>query len=423
MGRTIVEKILAERTGRTDLKPGDCVMAEVDLAVGTDITAPMAIQEFISAGQHEVHDPSRIALVPDHYSPAQERFDTGSCQSMREFAAEHEIENFFDIGRIGIAHNLLIERGLVLPGDVVIGADPHTCAYGAMGALGTGVGSSDLAGAMLTGRCWFHISDTIRIILRGELQPWVTAKDLGLFLMQQLGVGGARYCVIEFHGEAIESLNQEDRFTLCNMAVEVGVKAAIIPPDKKTREYLAKKGGRKPKFYKSDKSANYIATLEYDATRIKPMVACLNTRANVRELEEAGKPYIDQVFIGSCSNGWLDDLRTASEVLELSGRKISSHTRMIVVPATPEIYRRALHEDILQVFADAGAAISTPSYGPGFGGLLGILGQRERCVSTSSHYIAGYSENYHPEAEIFVSNPAVAAASAVLGHLGSPEEI
>lgn len=421
MGKTIVEKILAERCGEKNLKAGDYIYAKVDVCMANDLTAPIAIDEFHRSGHSKVFDPTRITLVPDHLNPARDIRAAQQCQIMRQFALEQGIEHFFEIGEMGIAHNLMPEKGLVTAGDIAIGADSHTCTMGALGAFAIGVGSTDIAGAMITGKCWFQVPEIVRIYFRGDLQPWVSAKDLALYLLRQIGVDGAHNQVIEFRGEAVRKLGQDGRFTLCNMANEVGAKAAIIEPDEITKAYLKGRSIRKPKFLTSDKTARYLATLEYDATRIRPQVAFPQGAASVRDIENVGHEPIDQVFIGSCTNGWLDDLRIAAEVLLLARRKVNPRTRLIVVPATPEIYRQAMREGILQTFADAGAAITSPGCGPCLGNHLGVLGPGERCLSTSPRNTAGRMGA--PEAQIFISNPAVAAASAVMGRIATPEDI
>jgi len=419
--RTLVQKILADHCGRKAVQPGDYIFAKIDLCMANDVTAPIAIREFANSGKGTVHDPDKIALVPDHCMPSRDIDAAISCQIMRQFAEEQSIEHFYDVGRMGIAHNLLPEQGLVTAGDLVIGADAQTSTCGALGAFAIGVGSTDIAGAMVTGKCWVHVPETIQVFFRGEIQPWVSAKDLALFLIRQIGVDGAHYQAIEFHGEAVHRLSQEGRFTLCNMAVEVGAKVGIIQPDKTTREYLKKRSKRKPNFLTSDKNAAYLATLEYDATRIRPQVAFPNGSANIRDIDDAGHEPVEQVFIGSSTNGWLEDLRAAAEVLLLARRPIHPRIRLIVVPATQDIYRQALREGILQSFADAGAVISTPTCGPSEGGHMGVLGPGERCLSTSSRNASGCMG--HPSAKVFLSNPAVAAATAILGRIASPEEI
>jgi 3-isopropylmalate/(R)-2-methylmalate dehydratase large subunit len=421
MGKTIIEKILAKASGEKNLEPGEYIFSNVDVSLGNDLTAPMAIREFRQLGQ-KVHSPEKVALVPDHFSPSRDAVAAGLCQTMREFSFENKIENFFDVGRAGITHNILPEQGVIMPGDLVIGADPHTCTCGGIGAFGIGVGSTDLAAAMATGKCWLHVPETIRVIFRGELQPWVAAKDLGLFLLGQIGLDGAHYQAIEYQGYAVESLSQDGRFTLCNLANEVGAKTAVIVPDETTKTYIAQRNSkRKPRYFKSDKSARYIATLEYDAELIRPQVAFPDRPGNIRSIDEVGHEPIDQVYIGTCTNGWFEDLQVAAEVLMLARRPIHPKVRLIVSPATPDIYRRAMREGILQIFVDAGAALLPPGCGPCLGGHMGVLGPGERCLSTGSRNNPGRMGSY--EADIFLANPAVAAATAVLGHIASPEKI
>lgn len=421
MGMTIAEKILCERSGKRTIKTGDYLMAKVDFCMANDLTGPIAVEEFRRAGIEQMLDPSKVALVLDHFSPSRDPNTADACTVLRDFAREQSIENFFDYGQAGVSHCLLPEKGLITAGDLVIGADAHSCTYGALGAFGIGVGSTDIVGAMMTGRCWFQVPDTIKVVFRGELQPWVSAKDMGLYLLRQLGFDGAHYMALEYYGEAVSALGQEERFTLCNMAETISAKVAIVPPDEVTRVYLKGRSVRKPKFVHSDKSAKYAATVEYDATLIRPQVALPHSNGHVLSIDELGKEPLDQVYIGTCTNGWLKDLRTAAEVLLIARRQVHARTRLIVVPATPEVYRQALHEGVLQTFADAGAIISPPTCGACFGGHIGVLGKGERCLSTGSRNSAGRMGS--PEAEIFLANPAVAAASAVLGRIASPEEI
>ncbi|GAB5046356.1 3-isopropylmalate dehydratase large subunit [Thermodesulfovibrio sp. TK110] len=419
MGMTISEKILAEHAGKKEVSAGEIINAKVDLVLANDITAPIAIKEFEKLGVKDVFDKEKIALVPDHFTPQKDIKAAEQCKILREFAYKYKIKHYFEIGRVGIEHALLPEEGIVLPGDLVIGADSHTCTYGALGAFATGVGSTDAAIAMATGECWFKVPETIKFIYYGKLQPWVGGKDLILYTIGDIGVDGASYMAMEFSGEVIDKLPMSGRFTMCNMAIEAGAKAGIIVPDKITEEYVKERAKRAYKIYTSDSDAKYAETKEYDCSKIPPMVACPHLPSNVKPAKELTHIKIDQVVIGSCTNGRLEDLREAATVLR--GRKVHPQVRMIIIPATQKIYMEALKEGLIEIFIDAQAVVSPPTCGPCLGGHMGILAKGERAIATTNRNFVGRMG--HPESEVYLSSPAVAAASGVLGRIGTPEEL
>ncbi|MFY9258749.1 MAG: 3-isopropylmalate dehydratase large subunit [Dethiobacteria bacterium] len=420
MGMTITEKILAAHAGRNEVQPGELINARIDLALANDITAPVAIREFNRIGVEQVFDRNRIALVPDHFTPNKDIKSAEQARTMREFARRFGITHYFEVGRMGIEHCLLPQEGLVLPGDLVIGADSHTCTYGALGAFATGVGSTDLAAAMATGEVWLRVPETIKVIINGtNWNKWVGGKDLILYLIGKIGVDGALYKAIEFTGETISALSMDGRLTMANMAIEAGAKNGIFAPDEKTRAYLERRARRPYKFYSSDEEACYCEVYEFDLGDIEPQVAFPHLPENTRPLSEVGTVSIDQAVIGSCTNGRIEDLRAAAQVLR--GRKVNSNVRLIIIPGTQEIYLQALTEGLIEVFIEAGAAVSTPTCGPCLGGHMGILAKGEKAVSTTNRNFVGRMG--HPESEIYLSNPAVAAASAILGRLAGPEEV
>jgi 3-isopropylmalate/(R)-2-methylmalate dehydratase large subunit len=416
---TITEKILAEHAGLREVEPGQLINARLDLVLGNDITAPIAIEEFRRIGASKVFDPNKVVLVPDHFVPNKDIQSARQCQLMREFAKEQSLPHFFEVGEMGIEHALLPEQGLVLPGDLVIGADSHTCTYGALGALATGVGSTDMAAAMITGESWFRVPESLKIQYHGKRRPWVDGKDLILYTIGKIGVDGALYQAMEFTGEAIANLSMDSRLTMANMAVEAGAKNAIIAPDKVTKEYVQSRAKRPYKFFESDLEAHYSRVLDFDVSVLEPQVAFPHLPSNVRPIREVGHVPIDQAIIGSCTNGRLEDLRTAAKVLK--GRKRAPFVRLIIIPATPAIYRQAMKEGLFEIFLDAMAVISTPTCGPCLGGYMGVLAEGERAVTTTNRNFIGRMG--HPKSEVYLANPAVAAASAVLGRIGSPEEL
>jgi 3-isopropylmalate/(R)-2-methylmalate dehydratase large subunit len=419
MGQTITEKILASHCDKTAVEPGELITAKLDLVLSNDITAPIAIREFGQIGVDCVFDPEKIVLVPDHYTPAKDIKSAQQVKTMREFARKYGIANFFEIGRVGIEHALLPDIGLVLPGDAVIGADSHTCTYGAIGAFSTGVGSTDVASAMALGECWFKVPEAIKFVYYGKLNKWVGGKDLILYTIGKIGVDGALYCSMEFTGEVIDKLPMADRFTMCNMAIEAGGKNGIIQPDEITIEYVKQRAKREFKVYASDPDANYKETVEIDCSKLEPQVSFPHLPENARPISEVGNVPIDQSVIGSCTNGRIEDLRIAAQVLK--GRKVHPEVRLIVLPATQEIWTRAMHEGLFDIFVEAGGAVSTPTCGPCLGGHMGCLAEGERSIATTNRNFVGRMG--HPKSEVYLSGPAVAAASAVLGRIGGPDEL
>jgi 3-isopropylmalate/(R)-2-methylmalate dehydratase large subunit len=416
---TITEKILARAAGRGRVAPGELISARVDAVLGNDITAPLAIREFEKIGVDRVFDPDRVYLVPDHFTPNKDIKSAEQAKEMREFARRQGLTHYFEVGRMGIEHCLLPEQGLVGPGDVVIGADSHTCTYGALGAFATGVGSTDLAAAMALGETWFKVPESVKFVYEGELSEWVGGKDLILHTIGDIGVEGALYQAMEFTGPAIAHLSMDGRFTMANMAIEAGAKNGIIAPDLRTLEYVHGRTRRPFALFASDPDAAYARTVTYDVSKLEPQVAFPHSPDNTRPVTEAGRVDIDQVVIGSCTNGRMDDLRLAARVL--GRRQVHPHVRLIVFPGTQEIYRQALDEGLLSIFVQAGAAVSTPTCGPCLGGHMGVLARGERAVATTNRNFVGRMG--HPESEVYLTNPAVAAASAVLGRIAHPGEV
>ncbi len=419
MPMTITEKILAAAAGKDSVKPGELINARVDLVLGNDITAPVAIKEFQKIGVDRVWDKDRVALVPDHFTPNKDIKSAEQAKMVREFAHQQELSNYFEVGRMGIEHCLLPEQGLVGPADVIIGADSHTCTYGALGAFATGVGSTDLAAAMALGETWFKVPESIKFVFHGQLGKWVGGKDLILYTIGQIGVDGALYKAMEFSGETIRQLSMDGRFTMCNMAIEAGGKNGIIEPDEITRQYVEGRTKRPYTFYTSDPDAEYAQVYHFDTSKIEPQVAFPHLPENARPVSEAGRVEIDQAVIGSCTNGRIEDLRLAAEILK--GNKVNQRVRLIVIPGTQEIYRQAMREGLFEIFLDAGAVVSTPTCGPCLGGHMGILAKGERCIATTNRNFVGRMG--HPESEVYLANPAVAAASAVTGRISHPEEV
>ncbi len=416
---TLAEKLLAARARLEVVEPGQLVDVPVDLALANDITAPIAIKIFREANIGRLFDRTKIALVLDHFTPNKDIQSAEQVRLCREFAKEQGIIHYFEGGNCGIEHVLLPEQGLVVPGDVVIGADSHTCTYGALGAFATGVGSTDLAATWITGRTWFRVPETIKFVYYGRLRPWVTGKDLILYTIGDIGVDGALYKAMEFTGEVIKKLPMHERFTMANMAIEAGGKVGLIEPDRVTLNFVRKHASREPKVFKSDRKAKYLEVIEYDCSKIEPQVAFPHLPSNTKPISEVGHIDIDQVVIGSCTNGRLEDLALAAKILK--GRKVNPNVRLIVIPATPKVYHEALRKKYLQIFIEAGAIISPPTCGPCLGGHMGILAKGERAVSTTNRNFVGRMG--HPESEVYLASPAVAAASAVLGRIASPEEL
>ncbi|VEN74625.1 3-isopropylmalate dehydratase large subunit [Candidatus Desulfarcum epimagneticum] len=415
---TITEKILAAHAGLDHVSPGDFITARVDMALANDITAPISIERFEKAGAQKVFDPERLALVADHFTPNKDVQSAGQVQILRNFANKHSLPHFYEGGDVGVEHALLPEKGMALPGDIVIGADSHTCSYGGLGAFATGVGSADLAAVMITGEIWLKVPASMKIVFKGALNPWVEAKDLILHVIGRTGVDGALYMAMEFDGPAIQALGVSGRLTMANMAVEAGAKNGIIAPDSVVREYVSDRALREFRFYESDPDAQYEKKLEIDAAAIEPQVAFPHLPENVKNVSEAGDIPIDQSVIGSCTNGRIEDLRTAAAVLK--GQKAAKGVRLIVLPATPAIYRAALKEGLLEIFLDAGAVIGPPTCGPCLGGHMGVLAKGERAVATTNRNFRGRMG--HPESEVYLSGAAVAAASAVAGKIAGPDE-
>ncbi len=419
MGMTITEKILAAHAGKKGVSPGDLIMSKVDIALGNDITAPLSIEEFKKVGAKKVFNKDKVVLVPDHFAPNKDIKSAQQVRILKNFAKDYKITNYFEMGRMGIEHALLPEEGLVLPGDVIIGADSHTCTYGALGAFSTGVGSTDLAAAMITGEIWFKVPESMKFIIYGKLKKWVTGKDLILYTIGKIGVDGALYKAMEFTGEIIDNLPMDGRFTMANMAIEAGAKSGIINPDDITVEYVEGRAKRKFKIYKSDKDASYSDVFEFNAKDIEPQVAFPHLPSNTKPISKVGNIKIDQVVIGSCTNGRISDLREAASVLK--GKKVHKDVRMIVFPATQRIYKMAIDEGLINIFIDAEAVVSTPTCGPCLGGHMGVLAEGERAISTTNRNFVGRMG--HPKSEVYLSNPAVAAASGVLGRICSPDEV
>ena len=419
MSMTMTQKILAAHAGQREVHAGELVMARLDLVLGNDITTPVAIGEFRKFGRDKVFDREKIALVPDHFTPNKDIKAAEQCACMRSFAREQGIVNYFEVGHdCGIEHALLPEKGLVTAGDLVIGADSHTCTYGALGAFATGVGSTDMAAGMAAGETWFRVPSAIRIELTGSPCRHVGGKDLILHLIGLIGVDGARYMSLEFAGPGVASLSMDDRFAVANMAIEAGAKNGIFPVDGKTLDYLAEHGAKPPEVYSADGDAEYERTISIDLSSLKPTVAFPHLPSNTRTIDEVGDIPVDQVVIGSCTNGRISDMRVAAEVFR--GRKVAPGVRAIVIPATQRIWLQALEEGLLKVFAEAGCVVSTPTCGPCLGGHMGILAKGERCVATTNRNFVGRMG--HVESEIYLASPAVAAASAVAGRIAAPND-
>ncbi|HCN18751.1 MAG: 3-isopropylmalate dehydratase large subunit [Planctomycetes bacterium RIFCSPHIGHO2_02_FULL_50_42] len=419
MVMTLAEKIIAAHTDQAEVQAGQFVYAGVDFCLGNDITAPIAIKEFEDAGIERVFDRKRIALVPDHFTPNKDIASAEQVKMLRRFAERHRIEYFFEIGRMGIEHALLPEMGLVLPGDLVIGADSHTCTYGALGAFAVGVGSTDLAACFATGKVWLRVPETIRFMFDGKLPRWSSGKDIILHVIGDIGVDGALYKVMEFTGPTISSLPMDDRFAICNMAIEAGAKTGIIKTDDVTEDYVRGRAKRGYRPCHVNGSPDNIETRSYNASKISPQVAMPSLPSNVCPAEELSHIKIDQVVIGSCTNGRISDMRIAAQILQ--GRKVHPSVRLLIFPATQETYLQAVREGLMDVFIGAGAAVSTPTCGPCLGGHSGVLAEGERCLSTTNRNFPGRMG--HPKSEVYLSSPAVAAASAVTGRITHPEEL
>ncbi|MCI8454709.1 MAG: 3-isopropylmalate dehydratase large subunit [Lachnospiraceae bacterium] len=416
MGMTMTQKILAAHAGVDSVCAGQLIEAKLDMVLGNDITSPVAINELKKLKNQKVFDREKIALVMDHFIPNKDIKSAENCKCCRDFAAENEIVNYFDVGEMGIEHALLPEKGLVKAGDAVIGADSHTCTYGALGAFSTGVGSTDMAAGMVTGKAWFKVPGALKFILTGKPDKWVSGKDVILHIIGMIGVDGALYKSMEFVGDGIANLTMDDRFTICNMAIEAGGKNGIFPVDEKTIEYMKEHGDKPYTIYEADADAEYDAVYTIDLSALKPTVSFPHLPENTKEIGSFGEIQIDQVVIGSCTNGRIQDIRQAAEIMK--GRKVAKHVRCIVIPATQAIYLQAMREGLLETFIEAGAVVSTPTCGPCLGGYMGILAAGERCVSTTNRNFVGRMG--HVESEVYLASPAVAAASAVTGMIAAP---
>ncbi len=415
---TSAEKILAAHTDRKKVTAGEFIDVRVDLILANDITAPIAIREFRRIGVNKVFDPQKVVMVPDHFVPNKDIASAAQARLMREFCHEQGARHF-EVGQMGIEHVLLPEQGLVLPGDIVVGADSHTCTYGALGAFATGMGSTDIAAAMATGDIWMKVPPTIKLVYHGRLGEWVGGKDLILYTIGQIGVDGALYSAIEFTGEAIDALSMDGRFTMANMAIEAGGKAGIFQVDDKTLAYIKPRAKRPYTVYEQDDDAEYSQVIEYDVSAIEPQVALPHSPANSKPVSQVGDIEIDQAVIGSCTNGRLEDLQFAARILK--GRKVHAGVRCIVIPGSQQVYLDALKEGLMEIFIKAGAVVSTPTCGPCLGGHMGVLADGERCISTTNRNFVGRMGS--TRSEVYLSNPAVAAASAVTGRISSPKEI
>ena len=419
MGMTMTQKILAAAAGLDEVKAGQLIEADLSLVLGNDITSPVAIHEMDKFDQKGVFDKDKIALVLDHFVPNKDIKSAEHCKCVREFACQHDITNYFDVGQMGIEHALLPEKGLVVAGDVVIGADSHTCTYGALGAFSTGVGSTDMAAGMATGKAWFKVPSAIKFVLTGKPNKWVSGKDIILHIIGMIGVDGALYKSMEFVGDGIANLSMDDRFTIANMAIEAGGKNGIFPVDEKTIAYMKEHSTKEFTVYEADEDAVYDAVYTIDLARLKPTVAFPHLPENTKTIDECGDIAIDQVVIGSCTNGRMEDLRVAAEILK--DRQVKKGLRCIVIPATQKIYLQAIEEGLVQTFIEAGAVVSTPTCGPCLGGYMGILASGERCVSTTNRNFVGRMGDV--TSEVYLASPAVAAASAVTGKISCPCEL
>lgn len=419
MGMTMTQKILAVHAGLDKVIEGQLIKADLDIVLGNDVTTPVAVKEFNKMGIDSVFDVNKIALVPDHFTPNKDIKSAEQAKSMRDFAREKGIINYFEVGQMGVEHALLPEKGLVVAGDVVIGADSHTCTYGALGAFSTGVGSTDMAAGMATGQAWFKVPPAIKFVLNGKPGKWVSGKDVILHIIGMIGVDGALYKSMEFSGEGLKYLSMDDRFTMANMAIEAGGKNGIFEVDDLTREYMKEHSNKEWKEFKADDDAEYEKVYEIDLSKIKLTVSFPHLPENARTVDEAGKVKIDQVVIGSCTNGRIEDMRVAAKILE--GKKVHQDVRCIIIPATQKIVKECIKEGLMDIFLDAGAVVSTPTCGPCLGGHMGILAKGERAVATTNRNFVGRMGD--PESEVYLASPAVAAASAVTGIISSPESL
>ncbi|MGI6751496.1 MAG: 3-isopropylmalate dehydratase large subunit [Anaerovoracaceae bacterium] len=419
MGMTMTQKILAAHSGLKEVKAGQLIQTNLDIVLGNDITTPVAIKEFDKIGAKNVYDREKVVIVMDHFTPNKDIQAAEQCKVSRNFVREKGITNYFDVGEMGIEHALLPEKGLVTAGDVAIGADSHTCTYGALGAFSTGIGSTDMAAGMATGKAWFKVPSAIRFELTGALQGFASGKDVILHIIGMIGVEGARYQSMEFTGEGIKSLSMDDRFCIANMAIEAGGKNGIFPVDEVTIEYIKAHGNKPYTIYEADQDAEYERTIVIDLSTIKPTVAFPHLPENTRTIDQVGDIKIDQVVIGSCTNGRMEDLRAAARIMK--GKKVAPHVRVIIFPGTQQIYLDAIREGLIEIFIQSGAAVSTPTCGPCLGGHTGILAAGERAVATTNRNFVGRMG--HTESEVYLASPAVAAASAIAGKIADPANI
>ena len=419
MSMTMTQKILAAHAGLERVEAGQLILVDLDRVLGNDITSPVAIKEFNRIGAKAVYDKEKVTMVMDHFAPNKDIKAATQCKMCRDFCGEQEIVNFFDVGQMGIEHALLPEKGLVVSGDVVIGADSHTCTYGALGAFSTGVGSTDMACGMATGKAWFKVPSAIKFVLKGKFQKYVSGKDLILHIIGKIGVDGALYKSMEFTGEGVKALSVYDRLTVANMAIEAGAKNGIFEVDEQTLEYIRERSSREPKIYKADEDAVYDEVYEIDLSEIQPTVAFPHLPENTKTFDEIGDIKIDQVVIGSCTNGQYKDLQEAAEIL--AGRKVAKNVRAIIIPATQDIYLKAIETGLVKTFIQAGCIVSTPTCGPCLGGYMGVLAAGERAVATTNRNFVGRMG--HVDSEVYLASPAVAAASAVLGKIAQPSEL
>ncbi len=419
MGMTMTQKILAAHAGLDKVEAGQLINVRLDLVMGNDVTSPVAINEMKAKGFTDVFDREKIALVMDHFTPNKDIKSAEHCKQVRQFAREYKIKNFFDVGQMGIEHALLPEKGIVISGDTVIGADSHTCTYGALGAFSTGVGSTDMAAGMISGMAWFKVPSAIKVNVTGKFNKWVSGKDLILHLIGKIGVDGALYRSLEFCGDGIANLSMDDRFCIANMAIECGAKNGIFPVDEKTLEYMKGRTDREPVIFEADEDAVYDEVINIDLSELKSTVAFPHLPENAHIVGEFDKIYVDQSVIGSCTNGRIEDMRAAAEVLK--GKKVNENVRCIVIPATQNVYLQCVREGLAEIFVEAGAVFSTPTCGPCLGGHMGILAAEEKAISTTNRNFVGRMG--HPTSEVYLASPYVAAASAIAGYICTPEEV
>ena len=419
MGMTMTQKILAAHAGLEKVEAGQLINVRLDLVMGNDVTSPVAINEMKAKGFTDVFDREKIALVMDHFTPNKDIKSAEHCKQVRQFAREYKIKNFFDVGQMGIEHALLPEKGIVISGDTVIGADSHTCTYGALGAFSTGVGSTDMAAGMISGMAWFKVPSAIKVNVTGKFNKWVSGKDLILHLIGKIGVDGALYRSLEFTGDGIQNLSMDDRFCIANMAIECGAKNGIFPVDEKTLEYMKGRTDREPVIFTADEDAVYDEVIDIDLSTLKSTVAFPHLPENAHIVGEFDKIYVDQSVIGSCTNGRIEDMRAAAEVLK--GKKVNENVRCIVIPATQNVYLQCVREGLAEIFVEAGAVFSTPTCGPCLGGHMGILAAEEKAISTTNRNFVGRMG--HPTSEVYLASPYVAAASAITGYICTPEEV